>query len=157
INVRCTVSGQSAILSCRTQNKSVIVVEWSRPDLKNKHVLFYRDEQFDTDSQHPSFKQRVALKDRQMKDGDVSLILKYVTINDTGTYQCRVFIRGTNRRKRAILETEPICIIKLSVSDPSGESLEFIWLCFLGCLLLVFIYLCIYYWHRKNTWALFQE
>ncbi|XP_039908486.1 uncharacterized protein LOC120746969 [Simochromis diagramma] len=114
------VSGQSAILSCQTQNKSVIVVEWSRPDLKNEHVLFYRDEQFDTDNQHPSFKQRVALRDRQMKDGDVSLILKDVTINDIGTYECRVFMRGTNRRKRAILETEPICIINLSVSDLSG-------------------------------------
>lgn len=118
-------SGQSAVLSCRTQNKSVIVVEWSRPDLKNQHVLFYRDEQFDADNQHPSFKRRVALKDKQMKDGDVSLILKDVTINDVGTYECRVFTRGTNRRKRAILESEPICIISLSVSDPSGESLEF--------------------------------
>ncbi|CAG6011920.1 unnamed protein product [Menidia menidia] len=34
-----------------------------------------------------TFRNRVDLQDRQMKDGDVSLTLKDVTVNDTGTYQ----------------------------------------------------------------------
>uniref|UniRef100_A0A669CWN1 Ig-like domain-containing protein n=1 Tax=Oreochromis niloticus TaxID=8128 RepID=A0A669CWN1_ORENI len=113
-------SGEDVTLTCRAPNNNIIVVKWSRADLGDEYVLLYRDDQFVPDEQHPSFKNRVDLQDRQMKDGDVSLILKNVTINDAGTYECR-----TNRRKRAILETEPICIIKLSVSDPSGESLEF--------------------------------
>uniref|UniRef100_A0A3Q4N9M5 Ig-like domain-containing protein n=1 Tax=Neolamprologus brichardi TaxID=32507 RepID=A0A3Q4N9M5_NEOBR len=87
-------SGQSVTLPCRAPNKDIhiIVLEWSRADLGEEYVLVYRDEQFDPDYQHPSFKDRLDLQDRQMKDGDVSLILKDVTINDTGTYECRVFI-----------------------------------------------------------------
>uniref|UniRef100_A0A3Q4G6Z1 Ig-like domain-containing protein n=1 Tax=Neolamprologus brichardi TaxID=32507 RepID=A0A3Q4G6Z1_NEOBR len=96
-------AGQNVILPCRAPNidsNSKAVVEWSRADLGKDYVLLYRDEQPDPEEQHPSFKNRVDLQDRQMKDGDVSLILKDVTINDTGTYECRVFRRRTNRRKR---------------------------------------------------------
>ncbi|XP_063319290.1 coxsackievirus and adenovirus receptor-like [Pelmatolapia mariae] len=85
-------SGQNVTLTCRVtnDNKMIITIEWSRTDLEPQHVLLQRNGQFVLDSQHPSFKNRVDLQDRQMKDGDVSLILKNVTINDNGTYECRV-------------------------------------------------------------------
>ncbi|XP_017259341.1 nectin-4-like isoform X2 [Kryptolebias marmoratus] len=108
------VTGQTITLPCGApENRTVIVVEWSRTDLGSDYVLRYRDEQFQTELQHPSFKDRVDLQDRQMKDGDVSLVLKNVTINDTGTYECRVVQRGERERKL-------IRIIYLDVSPP-GE------------------------------------
>ncbi|CAI5660120.1 unnamed protein product [Oreochromis niloticus] len=115
--------GQDITLPCRApnNNNNIIVLEWSRADLGEKYVLLFRDERFYPDQQHPSFKNRVDLQDTQMKDGDVSLILKDVTINDTGTYECRVVQKGTKRRKRAVLDGDPISIIYLRV-DPPGQT-----------------------------------
>ncbi|XP_005753896.1 ICOS ligand-like [Pundamilia nyererei] len=119
-------AGQNVILPCRARDNNIpiIVVEWSRADLGKESVLMYRDKQLDPDHQHASFKNRVDLQDREMKDGDVSLILKDVTIDDAGTYECRVFRRRTNRRKRANLKTPPISIITLTVVDPPGQTGE---------------------------------
>uniref|UniRef100_A0A3P9DV65 Ig-like domain-containing protein n=1 Tax=Maylandia zebra TaxID=106582 RepID=A0A3P9DV65_9CICH len=126
LSVKITITvGQTVILPCQTPiNKSdpMIVLEWSRPELGTEYVLFYRDKNFDLDNQHPSFKNRVDLQDRQMKDGDVSLILKDVMINDTGTYECRVVRGRTNRRKRSNLDGDPISIIYLSVVVPPEEG-----------------------------------
>ncbi|XP_076737098.1 uncharacterized protein LOC143415653 isoform X2 [Maylandia zebra] len=112
-------SGQDVTLTCRAPNNNLIVVEWRRPDLGE--VFVYRNNHFDSDDQHPSFKNRVDLQDRQMKDGDVSVILKDAMINDTGTYECRVFMEGTNRGKRAHQTIDPISIIYLRVVDPPGQ------------------------------------
>ncbi|CAI5660735.1 unnamed protein product [Oreochromis niloticus] len=111
-------SGQDVTLTCRASNISIIVVvEWSRADLlETEYALLYRDGVSVPDHQHPSFKNRVDLQDRQMKDGDVSLILKNVTINDTGTYECRVAMR------RSYLKTDPINSIYLRVVDPPGQT-----------------------------------
>ncbi|KAL4008392.1 hypothetical protein ACER0C_002244 [Sarotherodon galilaeus] len=114
-------SGQDVSLTCRAPNNKIIVVEWSRADLGEEYVLLYRNGQLDPENQHPSFKNRVDLQDRQMKDGDVSLILKDVTTNDNGTYECRVKT-GNNRRKRANLSSDPVSIISLSVVDPPGQT-----------------------------------
>ncbi|XP_039464130.1 uncharacterized protein LOC120437675 isoform X3 [Oreochromis aureus] len=103
-------SGQDVTLTCRAPNNNITVVEWSRADLGDEYVLVYRDGR-PLDNQHPSFKNRVDLQDRQMKDGDVSLILKDVMINDTGTYKCRVFMRETRSWKS-------ISIITLTVVPP---------------------------------------
>ncbi|XP_030581783.1 CD226 antigen-like [Archocentrus centrarchus] len=95
-------SGQDVTLTCRAPNNNILAVKWSRADLEPEHVLLYRDEHFDTDNQHPSFKNRVDLQDRQMKDGDVSVILKDVTTNDEGTYKCRIFMAGTKNEFSSI-------------------------------------------------------
>uniref|UniRef100_A0A3P9DCB6 Ig-like domain-containing protein n=1 Tax=Maylandia zebra TaxID=106582 RepID=A0A3P9DCB6_9CICH len=92
-------SGQNVTLTCRAPNSNISVVEWTRADLGDGYVLFYRNKQFDPENQHPSFKNRVDLQDRQMKDGDVSLILNDVSINDAGGYECRVKA-GTNRKEK---------------------------------------------------------
>ncbi|XP_005952361.1 V-set domain-containing T-cell activation inhibitor 1-like, partial [Haplochromis burtoni] len=106
-------TGQSTTLSCQAPNSSIIVIEWSRADLGDEYVFLYRDDRSLNDSQHPSFKNRVDLQDRQMKDGNVSLNLKNVTINDTGTYECRVFMEKT----RSWIS---VCNITLSL-DPPGQ------------------------------------
>ncbi|KAM9717534.1 junctional adhesion molecule-like [Menidia menidia] len=113
-------AGQDVTLPCRAgKEKNITVVEWIRPDLRPDYVLFYMDGHFDSDLQHPSFRNRVDLQDRQMKDGDASLILKDVKINDTGTYECKVIQGGGNRRKRAVTET--ISIIHLDVFPPATK------------------------------------
>ncbi|XP_042072886.1 matrix remodeling-associated protein 8-like isoform X2 [Haplochromis burtoni] len=109
-------SGQDVVLPCRVpSNKTIRAVKWSRADLGDKYVLFYRDEQFDPVKQHPSFKNRVDLQDRQMKDGDVSLILKDVTTDDGGSYNCNIFNKETK-------SWETINTVSLTVSGQTGET-----------------------------------
>ncbi|XP_025761616.1 programmed cell death 1 ligand 1 [Oreochromis niloticus] len=108
-------SGQDVTLTCRAQNNNIDLVEWNRTDLEDKPVFVYRNNMSDPENQHPSFKNRVDLQDRQMKDGDVSLILKNVMINDTGTYECRV---NMNLK----LNKDPISSIYLHVADPPGQT-----------------------------------
>uniref|UniRef100_A0A3P9ARA9 Ig-like domain-containing protein n=1 Tax=Maylandia zebra TaxID=106582 RepID=A0A3P9ARA9_9CICH len=119
-------SGHSVTLPCRAPNDDITItaVEWTRTDLKNEYVFFYRNKGFDPANQHPSFKNRVDLQDRQMKDGDVSLILKDVTTADSGTYECRVAQRKTNEE---IATLNLISSINLSVVVPPD-----LWVVYLG-------------------------
>ncbi|XP_028462197.1 coxsackievirus and adenovirus receptor-like [Perca flavescens] len=116
------VPGDDVILPCQAAGSSIRAVEWTRPDLEPEYVLLYRDGHLETDHQHPSFKDRVELVDRDLKDGDVSLILKNVSSIDNGTYECRVKPAGSRRKKRAIINSEPIRIIRLQVRDPAGPE-----------------------------------
>uniref|UniRef100_A0A3B5QJH3 Ig-like domain-containing protein n=1 Tax=Xiphophorus maculatus TaxID=8083 RepID=A0A3B5QJH3_XIPMA len=92
---KLTVPGQSVSLPCRLPNiKPAVVVQWTRPDLEPEYVLLFRDEQPDPENQHPSFRKRVELQERRMKDGDVSLLLSNVTTSDSGKYECRSLCGG---------------------------------------------------------------
>ncbi|KAL4008490.1 hypothetical protein ACER0C_002342 [Sarotherodon galilaeus] len=111
-------SGQDVTLTCRAPNSNITFVEWSRADLGDKNVLLYQDGHFEPDAQHPSFKNRVDLQDRQMKDGDVSLILKDVTINDAGTYECRAQMKEIHSWKNSIFS-----IMDLTVVVPPDQEM----------------------------------
>ncbi|XP_039678248.1 coxsackievirus and adenovirus receptor-like [Perca fluviatilis] len=117
-----TVPGDDVILPCRAADSFIRVVEWTRPDLEPDIVLLYRDGNLDPTHQHPSFKNRVELVDRELKDRDVSLTLKNVRSIDNGTYECRVESDDSRRRKRSIRDSEPIRIIRLQVTEPAGPE-----------------------------------
>ncbi|XP_039678304.1 uncharacterized protein LOC120572862 [Perca fluviatilis] len=114
--------GDDVILPCQADDSSISAVEWSRPDLDPDIVLLNIDGHLKSTYQHPSFKDRVELVDRDLKDGNVSLILKNVSRHDRGTYECRVVSAGSRRRKRAIIDSEPIRIFLLQVPEPPGQK-----------------------------------
>uniref|UniRef100_A0A3B4WZK4 Ig-like domain-containing protein n=1 Tax=Seriola lalandi dorsalis TaxID=1841481 RepID=A0A3B4WZK4_SERLL len=119
---RCLVNvtaapGQTVSLPCRgPRDTDITVVEWSRAEPEPEQVFLYRDKKPDPQNQSPSFQNRVELRDRQMKDGDVSLTLKNVTRNDTGRYECRVQTEANSL-------PEPVSIIQLDVHQ-KGESVS---------------------------------
>ncbi|KAM4564716.1 uncharacterized protein V3H82_013792 isoform 1-T2 [Fundulus diaphanus] len=116
--------GQNVSLPCQIPSKKPdVFVKWTRPDLEPEYVFLFRDDQLDPELQNPSYQNRVDLQDRQMKDGDVSLVLENVMPNDRGTYECRVFQREANRRKRRSLTFDPIAVIVLDVAPPP-ENME---------------------------------
>ncbi|XP_042256684.1 sodium channel subunit beta-3-like [Thunnus maccoyii] len=106
-------SGDDVSLQCQSpRDEAITVLEWSRPEPETDgYVFFVRENRPYESYQHPSFHGRVQLRDPEMKDGDVSVILKNVTINDTGTYKCHVSVNSTE-----LINTT----INLKVED-SGE------------------------------------
>ncbi|CAI5671507.1 unnamed protein product [Oreochromis niloticus] len=135
---------KSVTLICRAPNNNITSVHWSRADLTEKYVLLYQDGQLDPEEQHPSFKNRVDLQDRQMKDGDVSLILKNVTINDTGTYECHVLMEETDSWKSI-----SITHLHVDTSCPSGGHPA--WIVLLVVLVIILVLLIAYCIYIKNN------
>uniref|UniRef100_A0A3P9D7D0 Ig-like domain-containing protein n=1 Tax=Maylandia zebra TaxID=106582 RepID=A0A3P9D7D0_9CICH len=102
-------SGENAILPCQDPGNDFTGVKWRRPDQDDEYIFLERDGHVVEYDQHPSVKNRTVL---QKKDGNVSLILKNVTTNDTGLFECLVFINESYKSIR---------IIYLHV-DPPGEG-----------------------------------
>ncbi|XP_029932707.1 coxsackievirus and adenovirus receptor homolog [Myripristis murdjan] len=115
--------GDNVTLSCQAPDVDIAAAEWSRTDLKELEPVFlYRDGRIESDYQHPSFKKRVELKDKEMKNGDLSVILKNVTEEDNGTYECRFVPAAAKRRKRSVIKADPISTIRLEVVDPDTSD-----------------------------------
>ncbi|XP_038588378.1 coxsackievirus and adenovirus receptor homolog [Micropterus salmoides] len=111
--------GEDATLPCRGHgNATIEVIKWNRTDLKSDdiYVFFFRDGRSHENYQHESYHGRVELRDPEMKDGDASVILKNVTFNDTGTYECRV------REENETGKVKLISIINMTVTEPGHTA-----------------------------------
>uniref|UniRef100_A0A3Q0SMY4 Ig-like domain-containing protein n=1 Tax=Amphilophus citrinellus TaxID=61819 RepID=A0A3Q0SMY4_AMPCI len=99
--------GQNTILQCSSPREAEItLLEWIRPEISSEgYVFFYRNKRPYEKYQHESFKGRVELRDPSMKDGDVSVIVRNVSIRDTGTYEC-VITKGIHENISKQLFTE---------------------------------------------------
>ncbi|KAM9424819.1 butyrophilin subfamily 2 member A2-like [Pholidichthys leucotaenia] len=118
--------GQTVVLPCRAPvNNTDIAVEYSRADLEPESVFLHRDKQNIHEGQHESFKNRVELLDKQMKNGDVSLVLNNVTFSDSGVYKCHVLYKEGEKTK------ELITTITLTVGEcccDAGSGVCNLWL-----------------------------
>uniref|UniRef100_A0A669F4M1 Ig-like domain-containing protein n=1 Tax=Oreochromis niloticus TaxID=8128 RepID=A0A669F4M1_ORENI len=98
--------GEDVTLQCRAPRDAVVtVLEWSKPDLSlDDYVFFYRNERSYEKYQHSSFRGRVTLRESSMKDGDVSIVLKNVTVSDAGRYKCRIIMSNAASSERVLSE-----------------------------------------------------
>ncbi|XP_023821687.1 myelin protein P0-like isoform X2 [Oryzias latipes] len=107
--------GDNVTLMCEDPEykKDSSLLEWRRND--SKILFLFKDGRPSPYDPHESFRNRVFLNDSQMKDGNLSVVLKNVTMNDTGTYQCNV----THENKDPL---KLISTVHLSVVPSGGLS-----------------------------------
>ncbi|XP_026017004.1 programmed cell death 1 ligand 1-like isoform X2 [Astatotilapia calliptera] len=104
-------------LECYGPSDANIMISWQKPDLQSEYYVFYfSDEHIHKDKQHESFKGRVELKDPEIKNGNFSMILKNVTMNDAGIYECYA---GYNRQRPQLLKS-----INLKVKEEGQTVLD---------------------------------
>ncbi|XP_035771234.1 myelin-oligodendrocyte glycoprotein-like [Neolamprologus brichardi] len=92
--------GDDVILPCQVEpafNVAGLTVEWSKPDLRPdpndrlsrvEYVHLYRDAHEVPDMKLPSYIGRTALFTDSLRDGNISLRITNVTLEDQGRYRC---------------------------------------------------------------------
>ncbi|KAM9717590.1 uncharacterized protein ACNS7B_021225 isoform 2-T3 [Menidia menidia] len=147
--IRAEAGQDSVTLPCGAgEETQITVVGWIRLDL-DPDVLHYIDGHFESDHQHPSFRNRVDLQDRQMKDGNVSLILKDVTINDTGTYLC-IVTQGEDRRLISSIYLDVVSAGKLSRDEELRRQRDL--LSGLAAVVVILVSIVYIYWSWGKHW-----
>uniref|UniRef100_A0A673AGR0 Ig-like domain-containing protein n=1 Tax=Sphaeramia orbicularis TaxID=375764 RepID=A0A673AGR0_9TELE len=119
-SLRCLVHLSSYVVDFED-----VAVNWTRPDLgPDQYVFFYRDGRPDPYYQHPSYRDHVDLVHSQLMGGDLSVVLKNVTTNDSGTFECRLIQELENQTEESRSESKLLSTIVLKVSDPGEFSVS---------------------------------
>ncbi|CAN9509376.1 unnamed protein product [Ophioblennius macclurei] len=127
------IEGGNVTLPCKglSQTEVIIKVEWTRLLVeKNKDVLFYRNGVFDV---RPPYENRADLLDRSMRESDVSLILKNLTLGDGGLYRCSVNQRADTPDSTSVTDFSTNIVLEVvppgfnsAAEDGRGRSVSLI-------------------------------
>ena len=95
------------------------MIQWSRDDLETDGFvfLFYNNRSHGF-YHHPSYQDRVELTNPELKNGDASVVLTNITMNDTGKYECFVLWKSSGRGRR----NEPKLTNTIDLQVKPGES-----------------------------------
>uniref|UniRef100_A0A8C2XCQ9 Ig-like domain-containing protein n=1 Tax=Cyclopterus lumpus TaxID=8103 RepID=A0A8C2XCQ9_CYCLU len=127
--------GDDVILPCHLEpkyNVEGLTVEWSKPDLQPdpadrlsrvEYVHFYRDGREVLDLKIRSYLRRTELFTDDLKDGNISLRIKNVTLADQGSYRCFIpKLRGpVTASTIQLVVGESDCSSCLSVPSSGGR------------------------------------
>ncbi|XP_072314716.1 uncharacterized protein [Eucyclogobius newberryi] len=113
-----TTVGEDTVLPCEGPEGRVIALQW---EMSKRDVLVYRGGRVDK-MQDEQFRNRVQLQDPEMKSGNLGVILKNVTLKDTGIYTCEGLIQTSKRQKRAVEGKDITHRIQLSVQSSPKEK-----------------------------------
>lgn len=110
--------GDDALLQCRgPKDDPIELLKWRKPGLESGGFLFYYNHRRFLDAlRHESFRDRVQLKDPEMKDGEASVLLRNAVFGDAGGYECVVGTAGSSR--------EFTSSVTLKVEAPGGDGAE---------------------------------
>uniref|UniRef100_A0A665T3C2 Ig-like domain-containing protein n=1 Tax=Echeneis naucrates TaxID=173247 RepID=A0A665T3C2_ECHNA len=117
-------AGEDVILNCEVEppfNLTEKTVEWKYFNTSNDEFLVhvFRNERDDPSSQDDKFKNRTSLFHDQLKEGNLSLKLLSVNLNDEGNYTCIVKkLNGSDRRGQIQLFVSKIT----QLLTPSGPA-----------------------------------
>ncbi|RVE60896.1 hypothetical protein OJAV_G00185850 [Oryzias javanicus] len=112
--------GQNVTLTCDApENLTVVVAEWRRSDLGQKYLFVVRNGRI-MEGVHHRFRNRVFVPEEAERRGSESVVLKNVTLQDSGTYSC--WIKQTTSRNT----TAPLTgtSIHLLVAPPPGVGVR---------------------------------
>lgn len=115
--------GEDVEIQCRgPEDGKVLVLEWIQSDLgPDGYLYLYRDGSVMDNHQHPFFKNRVELRDPEMKKGDLSVILKKVTFNDSGVYKCLSLFETFKAERR---ESQEVNLTVTEAETSEGGATE---------------------------------
>uniref|UniRef100_A0A8C6VT21 Ig-like domain-containing protein n=1 Tax=Nothobranchius furzeri TaxID=105023 RepID=A0A8C6VT21_NOTFU len=110
--------GQTITLPCRAVHaKNIVIVEWRRTsDPESDYVIrLTRQDSLESTLQPAQYTYQHFNK--QLKDGDLSLVLWNVTVDDVGLYTCRIY-----RARPNYLDwiEEIVCPVTLNITGPDN-------------------------------------
>lgn len=90
------ICGQDVVLRCQNTTASPItLVEWRKSNISSCYLRFFQDLSSYDNYQCDMFTGRVKLLEPSMGNGNWSVILRNVSVADTGLYTCELTVRNT--------------------------------------------------------------
>lgn len=90
------ICGQDVVLHCQDTTASpVTLVEWRKSTVSSCYLYFFRNLRSHDNYQCDMFKGRVKLLEPSVGNGNWSVILRNVSVADTGLYTCKIIARNT--------------------------------------------------------------